>query len=61
MKHCRLVTPPATDVCLKPATCVIVWHDDDRTFACWPCAVQMAQMAESQFGVKLRIERLEGG
>ena len=58
MKTCRIVTPPATDACGKPATHVIVWHDDDKTAACLACAVQMKQVALSEHKVQLVVERL---
>lgn len=59
---CSAATQPSGDRCGKPATHEIHWPERDstrvdKTLVCYPCALVLAQIAESH-GTRLKIEKL---
>jgi hypothetical protein len=54
---CRVVTPPSKDACGKPAKRVIIFSDDEKAYACIPCALYMQETARA-FNTVIRVEKL---
>ena len=54
---CRITVPPDGEACGATVQCVIVWSDNERTPACFNCALRMRQLAESHRTI-LRVEEL---
>lgn len=54
---CRVIVPPSTDVCGKPARSRVVFLDGDKTPACNGCAMYLQQVAASH-GTSVRVESL---
>lgn len=57
-KTCALIIQAKADVCGAPATCTVVWPDDDRSHACDDCALLASEIAR-QHGTALKVERLK--
>jgi hypothetical protein len=56
-KTCRVVTPPNTAECGKPARCLLTFADDDQTTACEPCALYLSELAKAH-GTIIKVVRL---
>lgn len=57
MKPCRVVSPPSTDACGKPATHVVTFRDGDQVSACTDCTLALGQLAGSH-GATIKAEKL---
>jgi hypothetical protein len=56
---CRVVTPPNTDACGKPARFRVIFKDEDSVLACHPCALQLEQIAQ-EHRTNVKVEPLDG-
>ncbi len=57
MKPCRVVVPPSTEICGKPARHLITFRDGDTVPACPQCVLYLGQLAGSH-GATIKAEKL---
>lgn len=56
-KRCRAVVIATGGACGKPATRLVTFLDDDKTWACAACALALEQTALS-FKAPIKVEKL---